>query len=136
MTEELGVTAHELRGFPGGSAIKNPPANAGDSGSILALRRSPGEGNGNPLQYSFLENAMDRGAWWATIPGITKSRNSRLNNNNVSRLNENTFKDYAWQKPMQPIRVLNAGEAAEMQHCSSELQGLGAAEGNGPHAIY
>ena len=40
------------------------------------------------------------------------------------------------QKPMQPIRVLNAGEAAEMQHCSSELQGLGAAEGNGPHAIY
>ena len=106
MTEELGVTAHELRGFPGGSAIKNPPANAGDSGSIPALRRSPGEGNGNPLQYSFLENSMDRGAWWATIPGITKSRNLRLNNNNVSRLNENTFKDYAWQKPMQYCKAI------------------------------
>ena len=90
MAEELGVTAHELRGFPGGSAIKNQPANAGDSGSVPGLRRSPGERNGNPLQYSFLENSMDRGAWWATVPGITESQNLQLNNNNVSRVNENT----------------------------------------------
>ena len=49
--------------------VKNPPANAGDTGdtsSIPGLRRSPGEGNGSPLQYSCLEHSIDRGAWWAT----------------------------------------------------------------------
>ena len=51
-------------GFPGGSVVKNPPANAGDAGSIPGSRGSPGEGNGNPLQYSCLGNPMDRGAWW------------------------------------------------------------------------
>ena len=55
--------------FPGGAAVKNPPANAGDArvaGSISGSGRSPGTGNGNPLQYSCLENPMDRGAWWAS----------------------------------------------------------------------
>ena len=56
-------------GFPGGSVVKNLPANAGDSGSIPGSERFPGEGNGNPLQYSFLENPMDRGAWRATVHG-------------------------------------------------------------------
>ena len=50
-------------GFPGGSVVKNPPASARDVGSIPGSGRSPGEGNGNPLQYSYLENPMDRGAW-------------------------------------------------------------------------
>ena len=54
-------------GFPGGSVVKNPPANVGDVGSSPGSGRSPGEGNGNPLQYSCLENARDRGAWWATV---------------------------------------------------------------------
>ena len=57
--------------------IKNLPASAGDVrdvGSISGLERSPGEGNGNPLQYSFLENPMNRGAWQATVPGVTKSQ--------------------------------------------------------------
>jgi len=57
--------------------VKNPPANAGvarNVGSIPGLRRSPGEGNGNPLQYSFLENSMDRGAWQGTVHGVAKSR--------------------------------------------------------------
>ena len=55
--------------------VKNSPANAGDlrdTGSIPGLGRSPGEGNGNTLQYSCLENLMDRGAWWATVHGVTK----------------------------------------------------------------
>ena len=52
-------------GFPGDSVVKNLPANAGDPCSISGSGRSPGEGNGNPLQYSCLENSMDRGAWWA-----------------------------------------------------------------------
>jgi len=50
-------------GFPGGSVVKNSPANAGDEGLILGLGRSPGEGNGNPLQYSCLGSPMNRGAW-------------------------------------------------------------------------
>ena len=54
--------------------VKNPPANAGDTGSIPGLGRPPGGGNGNPLQYSCLENPMDRGAWWATVHGVSKSR--------------------------------------------------------------
>ena len=54
--------------------VKNPPANSGDAESIPGLGRSPGEGNGNPLQYSCLGNPMDRGAWWATVHGATKSQ--------------------------------------------------------------
>ena len=52
--------------------VKNLLVNAGDMGSILGLGRCPGEGNGNPLQYSYLENSMDRGAWQATLHGVTK----------------------------------------------------------------
>ena len=59
-------------GFTGGSMVKNLLANAREVGSILALGRSPGEGNGNPLQYSCLENPMDRRAWWATVHGVTE----------------------------------------------------------------
>ena len=53
--------------------VENPPANAEDAGSIPGSGRSPGEGNGNPLQYSCLENPMDRGAWQASIHGVAKS---------------------------------------------------------------
>ena len=63
--------------FPGGSVVKNLLADAGDSGdvgSISGLGRSPGRGNGNPLQYSCLENPMDRGSWWATVHRIAKSQ--------------------------------------------------------------
>ena len=60
-------------GFPGDSVVKNPPANAGDAGSIPGSGRSPGGGNGNPLQCSCLENSMDRGAWQATVHGVPKS---------------------------------------------------------------
>ena len=62
--------------FPGGSVVKNPPANAGateDMGSVPGSGRSPGGGHGNPLQYSCLENLTDRGAWWAIVHGVTES---------------------------------------------------------------
>ena len=68
--------------FPGGTAVKNLPANAGDTrdiGLTPGSGRSPGVGNGNPLQYSCLENFMDRGAWWAMVRGVTKSQ-TPLNN--------------------------------------------------------
>ena len=57
---------------PSGSVVKNLPASTGDQGSIPGLERSPGEGNGNSLQYSCLENPMDREAWRATAHGVTK----------------------------------------------------------------
>ena len=64
---------YPVNSSPGGSVVKNPPASAGDVGSIPGLERSPGEGNGNPLQYSCLGNPMDRGAWWAIVPGVAES---------------------------------------------------------------
>ena len=59
-------------GFPGGSVVKNQPANAGDKGLIPRLGRSPGEGNVYPLQCSCVGNPMDRGAWRATVHGVPK----------------------------------------------------------------
>ena len=63
--------------FTGGSVVKNLPVSTGDTrdvGLILGLGRYPGEGNGNPVQYSCLENSMDRGAWQATVHGVAKSQ--------------------------------------------------------------
>ena len=70
------IVYFKSQGFPGGTVVKNPPANVGDKGdegSIPGSERSPGGENGNPLQYSCLENSMDRGAWRATVHGATKS---------------------------------------------------------------
>ena len=60
--------------FPGGSDGKESACNAGDPGLIPGLGRTPGEGTGNPLQYSCLENSMERGVWWATVHGVTGSQ--------------------------------------------------------------
>ena len=68
-----------LSGFPGGSEGKASACNVGDPGSIPGLGRSPGEGNGNPLQYSCLKNFMDREACRATVHGVTRSQ-TRLSN--------------------------------------------------------
>ena len=69
-------------GFPGGSEVKASACNVEDLGSIPPSGRSPGEGNGNPLQYSCLENPMDGGVWWATVHGVGTSR---------TRLSDYTF---------------------------------------------
>ena len=61
-------------GFPGGSAVKNLPANAGDAGSIPESRRLPADGNDKPIQYSCLGNSTDRGAWRATVRGVAESQ--------------------------------------------------------------
>ena len=64
-----------FRGYPGGSVVKNPPSNAAgavDTNLILRSGRSPREASGNPLQYSHLQNPMDRGAWQATVQGVAK----------------------------------------------------------------
>jgi len=72
VTLEQRVTLY--RRLPYSSDDKESACNAGDLGLIPGSGRSPGEGNGNPLQYSCLENPMDRGAWWATVYGVTKSQ--------------------------------------------------------------
>ena len=63
-----------VEGFPGGCAVKNPPANSRDAGLLPGSGRSTEEGNGNPLQYSCLGNLLDRGAWWAVVHCVTKSQ--------------------------------------------------------------
>ena len=72
---EKGEATHSsILGLPGGSADKESASNAGDLGLIPRLGRSPGEGNGNPFQYPFLEKSMDRGAWRSTAQGAMKSQ--------------------------------------------------------------
>ena len=80
MNTKLGEKTHMyillIKGFPGDAMIKKPPADIGDirdAGSIPGSRRSPGERNGNSLQYSCLKNPMDSGTWWATVHGVAKS---------------------------------------------------------------
>ena len=65
-------SVQHFQGFPSGSVVKNLPANAGDVGSIPPVGKYPGEGNGNPVQYSCLGNPMDRGAWRVVVHGVTK----------------------------------------------------------------
>ena len=78
----FGCFSKDNGSFLGGSVLKNPPANAGDAGSILGLERSPGEGNGNPVQYACLGNPTDRGTCWAIVQGVAKQSdtNEQLNN--------------------------------------------------------
>ena len=71
--------------------VKNLPAKAGvtgDTGSIPGLGRSPGEGNGNPLQYSCLNNPMDKGEWWATVHGVTKNQTRLSVQHSLVNLND------------------------------------------------
>ena len=75
-SDSQNIDAHSAGLSPGGSMVKNLPASSGDlraTGSTPGSGRSPRERNGNPLQYSCLENPMDRGAWWVTVHGVSKS---------------------------------------------------------------
>ena len=97
LLEELTKLLTKVRtklGFPGGSVVKNAPAlqeTEGDTDSIPGSGRSPGGGQGNPFQDSFLENPMDRGAWWAMVHGVTKSRTQ------LKRLSTHAWKDQVKQ---------------------------------------
>ena len=71
---QYALADHYILCFPGGSGGEESACSAGDPGWIPGSGRSPGEGNGHPLQYSCLENSMDRGSWWATVQGVTKSQ--------------------------------------------------------------
>ena len=69
----MGHSGSEIGGFPGGADGKESACNAGDLGSVTGLGRFPEEGNGNPLQYSCLENSMNRGTWRTIVHGVAKS---------------------------------------------------------------
>ena len=84
------VTSNTINNFPGGSEGKASAFNARDLGSIPGWGRSPGEGNGNPLQYSCLENPMGGEAWWATFHGVTKSQ-TRLSDFTLASSNIQTI---------------------------------------------
>ena len=77
-------TSRVYMGFPGGSEVKASASNAGDPGSIPGSGRSPGEGNGNPLQCSYLESPMVGEAWWATVHRVAKSRTQLSYNDDES----------------------------------------------------
>ena len=99
-------------GFPGDSDSRESTCKAGDPGSIPGPGRSPGEGNGDPLQCSGLENPMDRGAWWATVHGITKSW-PRLSDEHTTKqrsclyISQWTTESIAKQKPLDVFREEN-----------------------------
>ena len=93
--KESDVTKHTDRsslGLPGGTVGKQPPASTGDTGSIPGSGRTPGGENGSPLQYSCLENSMDRRAWWATVHEVAKSQTqlSTHTSSNKSRVKRRT----------------------------------------------
>src|SRR5574337_667998 len=91
-------------GFPGGSEVKASARNAGDLGLLPGSGRFSGEGNGNPLQYSCLENPMDGGAWWAIVHGVEKSW-TRL------RDSLSLFTFTQWRRKWQPTPVFLPGES-------------------------
>ena len=109
-------------GFPCGSAGKESACNAEDLGSIPGSGRSPGEGNGNPLRYLYLENPMDGGAWWAAVYGVAKSR-TRLSDFTF------TFHFHALEKAMAPHsstltwRIPGTGESGELPSTGSHRVG-------------
>ena len=88
--------------------VKNPLANAGDGGFIPGSGRSHGEGNGNPLQYSYLGNPMDRGAWQATVHGVAKDSDMtyQLNDHHQSQLGEERISGVQFHKG----RVMEGGD--------------------------
>ena len=88
---QLPHVGKDLGGFPGGSDSKESACNAGDPGLIPGSGRSPGGGNGNPLQYSCLGNPMDRRAWWAVVRGVAKSQMLQKNLNKISATSINSL---------------------------------------------
>ena len=101
--------------FPGGSEGKESTCNAGDSGSIPGLGRSAGEGTGNPFQYSCLENPMDRGAWWATVHGVAKSRTQQ------KQLSTGQLTHLGWVWCPQEARVVRWQNALRIKPWAQEM---------------
>ena len=94
-------------GFPGGSEVKASACNAGDLGSIPVSERYRGEGNGNPLQYSCLENPMDGGAWWAIVHGVAKSWTRLSDFSSLTSLQDYAFSHFGCTITISIIKLLD-----------------------------
>ena len=112
---------HLLRswGFPGGSDGEESACDAGDLSSTPRSGRSPGEGNGYPFQYSYLENSMDRGAWWATVHGIEESDTPEQHSLNPHSTLPATYHG-AGVVPMSQVRMLRCVEPAQYHPLPAE----------------
>ena len=99
--------AYVFWSFPSGSEVKASASNAGDPGSISGSGRSPGEGNGNPPQYSCLENPMDGEAWLATVHGVTKSQTRLSNFTYLLKAEEMSLNiNLLWVSPVIPVMLI------------------------------
>ena len=115
----VGGSYGQIRRVPGGSEVKASACNAGDLGWIPKSGRSPGEGNGNPLQYSCLENPMDGGAWWATVHRVAKSW-TRLSNFTHSLTHSN--QGYIIQLLCERELLRDASKPVEVEPVSGDLR--------------
>ena len=113
---------HSLPGFPGSSEGKASACNEGDPGSIPGSGRSPGEGNGTPLQYSCLENPMDGGAWWAAVHGVAGSR-TRLSDFTFTFLFHALEKEMATHSSVLAWRIPGMGEPGGLPSMGSHRVG-------------
>ena len=113
---------HLLRRFPGGSDGRESACNVGDPDSIPGLERTPGEGNGNPLQYSCLEDSMDKGAWQAIVLGVTNSMTNTFTSPSEVRLQSSiVVSDKKFLHLCYPTWSLLAHVCAEHLKVTSEL---------------
>ena len=106
----------KLLGFPAGSVVKNLPVHEGDAGSIPESGRSPGGGNGDPLQYSCLENSMSRGGWWATVHGVAKRQ---------TQLSTHACMVNSWEVKILPFRILSEWNAWMRCFCNGACEWSG-----------
>ena len=126
MSKKLYPISSDLLGFPGGSEVKVSACDAGDLGSIPGLGRSPGEGSGNPLQYSCLENPMDAGTWWATVHGVAKSQTLLCDSTGLNlelNISYDTVKCKEKEKWKNALRMI-LRQKIICQNCSKQKQTL------------
>ena len=123
MIFEIFQALHWHKGFPAGSEVKASACSAGDLGLISGLGRSPGEGNGTPLQYSCLENPMDGGAWWAAVHGVAGSR-TRLSDFSFTSHFHALEKEMATYSSVLAWRIPGTGELDGLPSVGSHRVGL------------
>ena len=109
-----------VHGFPEGSVVKNPLANAGDVGSIPGSRRSSGGGNGKPLQYSCLENPMDRGPWWVIVHRVAESDTTEATQSDTALgCQQLCWVSVLWEQQKSHLGRLYVGTEADVGHLVS-----------------